>query len=116
EPADPDRPEPLIVTLAEGTGASQIAELLEAEGLIQSALAFRLYVRRENLAHRLRAGEYELSPAMSVPEIVTRLVRGEVVTYRVTIPEGRTVAETIEILAGTGFFSAEELRRAVDAA
>lgn len=116
EPADPAASDPVTVTLAEGSGAHQIAQQLEEQGLIQSALAFRLYVRQQNLAHRLRAGEYELSPAMSVADIVTRLVRGEVVTYRFTVPEGRTVEETIEIAAATGFFDAEELRRAIDAA
>ncbi|HEX6989177.1 MAG TPA: endolytic transglycosylase MltG [Bacillota bacterium] len=116
EPAQPDGTEPLVITLAEGTGAAQIARQLEERGLIQSALAFRVYVRREGLAHRLRAGEYELSPAMSVPEIVTRLVRGQVVTYRVTIPEGRTVEQIIATVAQSTFFDAGALRRAVDAA
>ncbi|MFS8570426.1 MAG: endolytic transglycosylase MltG [Thermaerobacter sp.] len=116
EPVDPTSTDPVIVTLAEGSGAQQIARQLEDLGLIRSARAFRFYVRRENVAHRLRAGEYELSRAMSVPEIVTRLVRGEVITYRVTVPEGLTVAETLEIAAATGFFDAAELRRAVAAA
>lgn len=87
--------------------------MLAEHQLIQDPLVFILYTRWQRLSDRLQAGEYEFSPAMSVMEIVDKLVRGQVVSYSLTIPEGYTVEQIIDVAVATGLFAREDLRRAL---
>jgi len=59
-----------------GETAASIAERLEKEGFIKSALAFRVRARGEGVDVRFEAGEYELSPSMRPSEIMVGLQRG----------------------------------------
>lgn len=76
-----------------GETAASIAERLEREGLIKSALAFRLRARTEGVDVRFEAGEYELSPSMRPSEIMVRLQQGHFPSQQVTIPEGYRIAQ-----------------------
>ena len=51
----------------------------------------------------LKAGEYRFQEPLSTHEALTKLIRGEVVTYPVTIFEGLTLLETVERLTSEGF-------------
>lgn len=70
-----------------GSGASQIGNKLQKEGLIKNSLTFKIYTQATGAAGRIQAGEYRLTPSMSLPEIVNQLKRGPVEIW-VTIPEG----------------------------
>lgn len=94
--------QPVVVTVPEGASTDAIAAMLKRLGIIRDALAFRLYARSRGLDGRLRAGEFELSPAMDVPTVVRTLVSGPIVTYPFTVPEGYTVAQIADLLAGKG--------------
>ena len=74
------------------TGAS-IASRLEQEGLIRSALAFRLRARSEGVDAHFEAGEYELSPSMRPSEIMQLLQQGRYPGQQLTIPEGFRMAQ-----------------------
>lgn len=100
-------------TVPRGASTAAIARRLAAAGLIRSPLAFQLYVRGRGLDGRLRAGTYALSPAMDVPQLVGVLVEGRVLTDRVTIPEGYTVAQVVQLLARRGLAREDELRAAL---
>lgn len=90
------------VVIPAGSSVEGIGEILHREGLVRHPLAFRALVEWLGVATRLRAGEYDLSPGMGLREIVRRLVRGEVVTYPFTVPEGATVEQIADILEREG--------------
>lgn len=97
EPVDPAAVEEyVIVEIPSGAGAEIISEILLAEDLIQNPIAFRYYVRSNNLGHTFMAGTYQLSPAMDVEQIVNKLQSGDVYseTAWFTIPEGYTLEQT----------------------
>lgn len=73
--------------IVKGSGAIQIGNKLEKEGLIRNSLAFKVYVQVTGAANKIQAGEYRLSSDMSLIEIVGQLRRGPVEIW-VTIPEG----------------------------
>src|SRR6185312_13652991 len=80
-----------VVTIAPRTGPKAVAEKLVAAGVITDARLFYWQVRyRQRIAGKLRAGEYEFKPdAPQTPEqIIARLLKGEVLQVKVTIPEG----------------------------
>lgn len=115
-----DRPaegETVVVEVPEGAGASQVAEDLEAAGVIRSATAFRLAARFDERSNRLRPGTYELVVGMDTDEIMTILSTAPepAETFRVTIPEGYTVSQTLERVAAAAPHSVEALESALAA-
>lgn len=84
-----------------GSSVTGISERLEANGIIKNAKVFKYYVKLKNEAGFM-AGEYELSPSMDIPEIVSRLKTGKVLqqaAFKLTIPEGKQLIEISQIMA-----------------
>ena len=84
-----------------GESVQQIADNLEDENLISKTDFFKLYVWKEKLANKLQAGNYELSSAMPIAEIVDLFIGGKIKSdeIKVTIPEGFLNKEIDERLA-----------------
>jgi UPF0755 protein len=75
-----------IVEVTPGMGTRAIGVLLAEHGIIRSQYAFDLWhvVR----GGTLKAGEYQFVQPAALPAVYNRLVRGDVYTRTVTIPEG----------------------------
>ena len=91
-----------LVEVARGSTLSRVGRNLEAQGVVRSGLAFELLGRIEGAAPKLHFGEYELTPAMTPGEILTRMVEGRVKTYDVTLPEGLSAREIVGRLVAAG--------------
>ena len=91
----------ITITVEPGSTDGEIGELLLAEGLIRSQLAFQDAVRRAGREGSLQAGVYDLSPAMTPSQIVAALRQeaGEEIT--ITIREGWRLEEIAAYLATT---------------
>lgn len=90
-----------------GDTLDQVAQQLQASGLIRSAWAFRLYAHFSGGGHDLQAGHYLFRKGLSISEILSALEHGSVVSNNVTvtIPEGFTVQQIAERLAADGVCS-----------
>ncbi|HEX8375753.1 MAG TPA: endolytic transglycosylase MltG, partial [Geminicoccaceae bacterium] len=106
-----DRPGPLaeraVVQFPPGAGVAGIAGRLAAAGAVDHPLLFRLGARLDGRDRGLKAGEYALDPGLSPRAILDLLGRGEVLLHRVAVPEGLTVREVLELLAGVEVLSGE---------
>ena len=94
-----------LVRVAIPTGASvtQIGDILEENGVIDSAFFFRARVTLGSSRGDLKPGHYRLKNDMSYGAAIDALSEGppkNIVT--VTIPEGRSRAEIGEIVKGAG--------------
>ncbi len=100
EPVDPASDRELIVEIPPGAGTEYIALILEDEGLIQNELAFRVFVRLNDIGHTFMAGRYLLTPAMSLEQITDKIRAGEVYTETAwfTVPEGLNIEEIAAVL------------------
>ncbi len=76
-----------------GDGVREIAKSLEESGLIKSPAAFLVYGAVSGSADKLKAGAYDLSPAMNVFHIVDALRRGPKEDLTIRVGEGDTLAE-----------------------
>lgn len=103
-PADPGG-EPVRFTVEPGTPAQVIGKMLLSQGLISDELLFEAYVRVNNLATRLEAGTFMLSPAMTMVEIVEQLQNSRAQGIVVTVREGWRVEQTADYLAETNILS-----------
>src|SRR3989344_7208873 len=86
-----------IFVVARGNGVREIANSLKTKGLIKDPIVFFLQTKRLGLDKELEAGDFRLSPSMSLPDIIQNLTHGTLDTW-VTIPEGMRAAEINEIL------------------
>ncbi len=106
------------VTVPEGASSSAIGDLLEREGIISSAFVWDWYLRISG-GGPFQAGDYQLAPDSSMGDVVDILGDGPLPPEerRYTMPEGLTLAETIDRLAdpekGLGL-DAAELRQLMD--
>lgn len=90
--------EPKRVVIAKGASVKSIALGLEEQDIIRYPLLFTQLAKltkQTNLKH----GEYYFSPQMSPKDILGKLVRGDVIIRKFTIPEGKTSYEILDILA-----------------
>lgn len=78
-----------------GRSASEIGQALFEKGLIRSPLAFKFYVQLTGKSDEIQAGEFRLSPTLSLEEIVEKL-SGPPLELWVTIPEGLRKEEIVE--------------------
>ncbi|MBZ5876727.1 MULTISPECIES: endolytic transglycosylase MltG [Chromohalobacter] len=91
---------PTIYEVPRGAGFQQILGELESQGIIEAAWPYRVLAKLSPEAvNGLRSGEFELTPGMSGREMVARLSSDNIVTYRLTIPEGWTFAQMRRALA-----------------
>jgi UPF0755 protein len=87
-----------VVVILQGKGFHEIARVLEENGIIRDRRSFYLLARIEEAVYRVKAGEYEVHTRMTPSEVLSKLVRGEVIQYPVTIPEGFNMYQIGEVL------------------
>lgn len=109
-PVDPDSNEQISIEIPLGSSSANIAEILEENGIINNSLMYRIYIKVNNVTG-FQAGEYTLSPSMSLDEVSSELLSGvimEEALYNVTIPEGRTIEQIAELLENGANIDQEE--------
>ena len=110
-------PDEVIVEIPKGAGLGQIANVLERNGVLRDARAFRYYVQLVKKQKKLRAGEFRLRKDLTPSQLLETLVRGEVVLHRITVPEGYAEKEIAKVVAASGLATeADFLAVANDAA
>jgi len=92
-----------FIDIAPGTGTPAIAAQLKQHGIIRSRYSFDLLriVRRG----RLQAGEYRFDHPVPMTEVYERIVRGDVYTRALTIPEGYNIFDIAQAVQDNGFGS-----------
>ncbi len=90
---------PRTILIREGYSLSTIANQLEARGIVDSELIFRLGVRAYRASAQMRVGEYAFKPGMSMFDVMETLRLGKGVVHKVSIPEGLTSFQIIQRIA-----------------
>lgn len=101
KPVDPDDKAEKKVTIPIGSSLSTIATVLEEEGVIKNARVFKYYLKFRNESG-FQAGEYNLSPSMTLQEITDSIKTGKLmkeVALKITIPEGKQLQQIADIIA-----------------
>src|SRR5260370_4595930 len=80
------------------TGIAAIAAQLAQEGVIRHKLVFQVVARLSGRGTALKPGEYEIPAAASVMQTLALLASGKTVRHGLTIPEGLTSAEIVELV------------------
>ncbi len=99
---------PKIVDIPKGAGFFRITEIMNEAGLVQNRPFFWLLALGKGVRKQIRAGEYEITGSLSPSEILDKLVRGEIKSYTVTLPEDITVNEMAKKLVSFKLINEKE--------
>jgi UPF0755 protein len=100
-----------MVTIERGASTRQVARQLKRAGVIRSAMLFSLYGSYSGAARRIKPGDYAFAGGERIPEVMNHLVRGDIVTVNVTIPEGLTLHEIALRVGETGLVCPDDFER-----
>jgi UPF0755 protein len=95
------------VLIPRGAGPSTMARVLEEQGVISHPRLFRIALMVDPTPKPIKAGEYEVPPHVSMARLVEILQSGKLVQRRLTVPEGMTTAEVIDLVRKTDALSGE---------
>lgn len=82
-------------TIERGEGLASVANRLEGEGLVEDQRVLRFQARIDDVESAIKAGSYVIPARASVTDILAQLVEGDVIEFRLTIPEGLTTAQIL---------------------
>lgn len=100
KPVNPDATKTIAVEVPIGSSLSSISALLEKEGIIKDAKVFKYYAKFKNES-QFQAGNYDLTQAMTLDELIESLKTGKVYRepiFTMTIPEGLTLDQIGKIV------------------
>lgn len=102
--------EVLSVHIPPGASAHTISLILAEEGIISNASLFRFYASYKGLDQKLQAGDFKLYRNMSLADVLTKLMGGQIQReqVRIMIPEGLTAIQTAACLAEAGLGEEEQ--------
>ena len=86
------------VVIPEQSTAAQIGKLLKKEQLIRSEFVYNYYLRNNELATKLKPGQYSFNRSQSMQEIIKMIAEGKTDQSIFTIPEGYTVEKIGKLL------------------
>jgi UPF0755 protein len=105
-----------LFMVSPGQRFSVIADNLQQAGIVNNPNKFKLLARITGRDRRVKAGQYQLSPAMTPNEILDRIVIGKVALRRMTIPEGYSLPQIAGVVETAGFTTASKfMEKAEDA-
>ena len=84
--------------LKSGAGVNEIAADLARGGVIRSQTVFILAARVGGSGKKLKAGEYEFPSKVSMGTVMDKIRKGDIVHHWITIPEGFTSEEAVDVL------------------
>ncbi|HTP65020.1 MAG TPA: endolytic transglycosylase MltG [Geobacteraceae bacterium] len=100
-----------ILDFGKGQSLRRFASILKERKIISSAGLFIIYARLSGEDARVKAGFYQVNDAMTPIEILRRMVAGEVYEMRFAVPEGYSIYQVAELLAGRRLFDRETFLR-----
>jgi len=103
------------VMIPHGASTIKIARLLQQNGVIESQHLFRFLVRYEAAGNGLRSGLYGFKQPATMHQIIRRLQRGDVLRFKVTVPEGLRTDEVLNLLAARTATDVADWQRALKA-
>ncbi len=108
----------VTVVLGDSETDDSVASLLEEKGVIQYGWVYKLYMKYRSDGEETKyvAGMYELNTDLNYSQLITLLtsVRKERQELRITIPEGFTVDQIIDLFVANGLGTREKFVEAIN--
>ena len=109
----PSRSETVLVTVLQGESVRDVGERLEEEGVVASAILFRILVALEGYEGQLVAGDYEFEKGTPTVQVIDRLRKGITSPLVVTVREGVRAEEIADLMQSEGVVSRQAFLEAI---
>jgi len=93
----------VVLNIAPRTPTVTILASLESAGVLRDWRLGLVSLRLLHPGKTLKAGEYRFAGERTPEQVVLSIVAGDVVTYRITVPEGFTAEEVFTLFTSQGF-------------
>ncbi|MGE5344828.1 MAG: endolytic transglycosylase MltG [Acidithiobacillales bacterium] len=93
----------VVLNILPRTSTVSIMTSLEAAGVLRDWRLGFIALRFLHPGQTLKAGEYRFAGERTPEQVVLSIVAGDVVTYRITVPEGLTADEVFALFTSQGF-------------
>lgn len=107
------RADSVLVRIPPRSSTLSILEALERGGVIRDRRLGLVSLKVFHRGRTLKAGEYRFVGPRSAEQVILSIASGDVVTYRLTVPEGFTAEEIAAIFASQGFGTEHDYQRLV---
>lgn len=87
------------VYIPKGMGFNDIISLLHDHGVLEHPKVFSVIAIAQDKVSKVKAGEYEFPVEVSPKDVLESLVEGRTVIHRLTVPEGLTTHQVLEMVA-----------------
>jgi UPF0755 protein len=109
-------PEPALqsfrtIEIKPGMSFDGVAEMLRAEGIISNRTWFKILADRWDATTRVQAGQYTFRPGMAPRQMLDMIIRGDVTTLGLSVPEGFDIYDIAERVGKMGPWSEEKFIR-----
>lgn len=101
----------VLLEIPARSSTQSILAALEEGGLLRDRRLGSIALETFYRGKTLKAGEYRFTQALSPAEVLRPIVAGDVVRWKVTIPEGLAAEEIFAVLESKGFDTVENYRR-----
>ena len=99
--------EPAVLLIPRGAGLDAISRQMEAAGIIDQRWIFVAAVRFLKRGRALKAGEFAFPAGVSMSEALEIVASGKTIAYKLTLPEGLTSAEIVQLIRQTDKLTGE---------
>jgi UPF0755 protein len=101
--------------IEEGMNLTQISDLLEKEGIVDSGLFFKIYAEEKGAEKKMMPGNYNLKTGSEYADVLQVITAGPaVVTFKLQIPEGFMLSQISErIISELPFINETDLQKAM---
>ena len=99
--------EPAFIEVNQGDNLTKVTPRLIEAGVISDEHIFRLGARYTGLDSQLKFGEYEIPAAASMEAVLLVLTSGRSVQYKVTLAEGLSSYEIVQVLLANEILTGE---------
>ena len=93
--------EEVTFVVPSGAGLGRITDALVEQGVVSNGWVFTLAARRQGVAQSMKAGEYLIPAGASMEQVLDLISGGKAILHRVTVAEGLTSRQVVEILRDT---------------
>ena len=95
----------LLLDVPKGMGAGKVLDILVEKGVARNRLSLKLAYTLKGKPATIKAGRYRFNSPQTPLEVLQKLLKGDVVLLKVSIPEGLRMDEVSMLLANAGLGS-----------
>jgi UPF0755 protein len=88
--------DPVVIEIDKGDSFNQITDKLLTQNVSFKPFWFKVIAVQEKAFKKLKTGEYELAPGLTLSEILALFIQGKTRQYAITFPEGWSFKEILQ--------------------